>query len=102
MFYQTYTARRPPKGPKISFLFLDLHTRPRRNRVDNPNGKSIGLAASAHLTAESPYKLLNNGRPSLSPKIAPSHGKIWTHLIHDSLGESQPIIQKAARSVQPF
>jgi len=37
-----------------------------------------------------------------SPKIAPYHGEIWTHLIHDSLGQSEPTIQRASRSVQLF
>jgi len=40
-------------------------------RVHNPNGKSIGSAVSAHLTAESRYTLEWS---TLSPKIAPSRG----------------------------
>ena len=47
----------------------------RPTRVHNPNGKSIGSAVSTQLTAESPYTLQ---WATLSPKIAPSHGGIWT------------------------
>jgi len=43
--------------------------------VHNPNGKSIGSAVSAQLTAESPHTLQ---RATLSSKIAPSWGGIWT------------------------
>ena len=43
--------------------------------IYNSNGKSIGSAVSAQLTAESPYTLQ---WATLSPKIAPSHGGIWT------------------------
>jgi len=44
--------------------------------------------------------MLNNGRPF--PKIAPSHVGLDPHLIHDSLGQSEPTVQTASRSVQPF
>ena len=43
----------------------------RPTRVHNPNGKSIGLAVCAQLTAESPYTLQ---WVTLSLKIAPSYG----------------------------
>ena len=43
-------------------------------RVHNPNGKSIGSAISAQLTAESPYTLQ---WATLSRKIPPSNGRIW-------------------------
>jgi len=44
-------------------------------RVHSPNGKSIGSAVSAQVTAESAYTLQWG---TLSPKIAPSHGWIGT------------------------
>jgi len=47
----------------------------RSNRVHNPNSKSIDSAVSAQLMAESPYTLQ---WVTLSPRIAPSHGGIWT------------------------
>jgi len=43
--------------------------------LHNQNGKSIGLAVSAQLTAESPYTLQ---WATISPKIVPSHVGIWT------------------------
>jgi len=52
--------------------------------VHNPNDNSIGSAASAQLTAESPY--LTMGDPF--PKIVPSHEWSGPHLIHASLGQS--------------
>ena len=45
--------------------------------------------------------MLYNGRP-LSPKIAPSDEGIWTPSNYDSLGHSEPTIQTASRSVEPF
>ena len=51
---------------------LVLHS---AHRVHNANGKSIGSAISAQLTAESPYTLQWT---TLYPKIAPSHRGIWT------------------------
>jgi len=71
----------------------------RPSRVHNPNGKSIGPAVSAQLTAESPYTLQ---WAALSPKIAPYHGGSGAHVIHDSLGQSEPTIQMASWSVQLF
>jgi len=46
---------------------------PSAPRVHNPNGKSIGSAVSAQLTAESQYTV--QWAP-LSPKIAPSYGDL--------------------------
>jgi len=68
--------------------------------VHNPNGKSIGSTVSAQLTAESYYTLQ---WATFSHKIAPSSS--WgsgSHLIHDSLCETQPTIQTTSLSVQPF
>ena len=67
--------------------------------VHNPNSKSIGSAISAQLTTESPYTL---PWASLSPTIAPYHGGSGHRLTHDSLGHSEPTIQKASQTVQPF
>jgi len=44
-------------------------------RAHNPNGITIGSAVFTHVTAECPCTLQ---WASLSPKIAPSHGEIWT------------------------
>jgi len=41
------------------------------------------------------------GRP-FSLKTAFCHGKIWTHLIHDSLGQFVPTTHTVFRSIQPF
>jgi len=72
----------------------------RPTRVHNLNGKSIGSADSAQLTAESPYTLQ---WVTLSPKIAPFRGvDLDPHLIHDSLNQTEPTIQMASRSVQLF
>jgi len=60
--------------------------------IHNPNGKSIGSAVSAQLTAESPYTLQWVTFP---PEIAPSHRGSEPHLIHDSLGHSEITIQTA-------
>ena len=51
------------------------------------NGKSVGSVIFAQLTAESPYTLQ---LAPLSPKVAHSHGGIWTHLIYDSLDNPSP------------
>jgi len=77
----------------IDFCFLQP------TRVHNPNGKSIGSAVFAQLTAESPYTLQ---WALLSPKIAPSHGDLDPHLIHGSLGLPESSTQIAFRSVQLF
>jgi len=69
-------------------------------RVHNPNGKSIGSAVSAKLTAESIYFII--GDPSHKIAELPVLMGIWTHLIHHSLGQSEPTIQTASRSVQLF
>jgi len=68
-------------------------------RVHNPNGKWIGSAVSAQLTAESLYTLQ---WASLSSKITPSHGDLNLDLTHDSLGSFESTTQTASRSVQPF
>jgi len=72
-------------------------------RVDNPNGKSMGSAISAQLTAESPYTL-GLQWATLSSKLAPSHGDFESgpHLTNDTLGRSELTSQTASQSVQPF
>jgi len=65
-------------------------------RVHSPNGKLIGSATSAQLTAES-RAILYNRRP-FPLKIAPSHGGSRPYLTDDSLDQSQPTIQTASRS----
>jgi len=67
--------------------------------VHSPNGKSIGSAISAQLTAECPCTLQ---WATLSPKIAPSRGDQDPHLFHDSLNQTKPAIHTASRSVQLF
>ena len=52
-------------------------------RVHNPNGKPIGLAVSAQLTAESPYTLQ---WATLSPKTFPFSWGIWTPISSWFLG----------------
>ena len=76
---------------RLNFCFL------RPTRVHNANGKSIGSAVSAQLTAESPYTLQWE---AFSLKIVPSHGD--PRLIHGSLGPPESSTQMASRSVQPF
>ena len=76
---------------QLNFCFL------RSTRVHNPNGKSIGSDVSAQITAESPYTLQ---LATLSPKLLLFVGGSGPHLIHDSLGQSQPTIQTASQSVQ--
>jgi len=62
-------------------------------RVHNPNGKSIGSAVSAQLTAES---------HNTSQWVTFPMGDLDPHLIHDSFGQFEPTIQTASRSVQLF
>jgi len=52
---------------------------------------------ATHVTAESQYTLQ---WAILSQKIAPSHGWSGPNLIHDVLGQSEPTIQTASRSVR--
>ena len=66
----------------IELLLPSAHPNPQPNRY-----KSIGSAVSAQTTTESPYTLQ---WAILTPKIAPSHGGIWTHLTHDSLCHPSP------------
>jgi len=72
---------------------------PSAHQNPQPNGKSIGSAVSAQLTAESPYTL--QWAP-ISPKIAPSHGETGPHLTRHFLGPSEPTTETASRSVQPL
>jgi len=67
--------------------------------VDNANGKSIGSAVVAHLTAE---KFLYFTMASLSPKLPLPMGDLEPHLSHDSLGPSELTTQTVSRLVQPF
>ena len=67
----------------------------RPTRVHNPNGKSIGSAVFARLTAESAYTLQ---RAPLSTRIAPFYGGPRPHLTHYSLGLCEPKTQTAPRS----
>jgi len=71
----------------------------RPTRVLSPNGKSIDLAVSAQLTAESPYTLQC---ATLSPEITPSHWGSGPHQIRDSLGHSEITIQTTWWLIQPF
>jgi len=57
------------------------------------------LAVSAQLTAESPYTLQ---LLTLCPKLTLIMGDLDPHLIHDSLGQSEPTIQMVSLSVQLF
>ena len=66
---------------QLNFCFL------RPTRVHNPNGKLIGSAVFAQLTAESPYIL--HWVP-ISPKIAPSRGGYRPHLMRGSLAHPSP------------
>jgi len=82
---------------KVELVLPLAHRSPHpKQQIDR---KSIASAVSAQLTAESPSTLQ---WATLSPKIAPSHGDLDPHLIHDSLREFEPTIQTASRSVQPF
>jgi len=73
----------PPWRICLNLCFL------RPTRVHNQNGKSIGLAVSAQLTAESPYTL--QGRP-FSPKLPIVMGDL-DPTNYDSLGYSEISIQ---------
>jgi len=77
----------------MNLCFLQL------NGVHNPNGKSIGLAVFAQLTAESPYTLQ---WASLSPKLPLSIGDLDPHLLYDFSGQFEPVTQTVSPSVQPF
>ena len=66
--------------------------------VHNPNGKSIGSAVLAQLTAESLYLQW----VLLSSKIAPTHGGSGPYRIHGSLGSPKSSTQTASGSVRPF
>ena len=66
--------------------------------VHNPNGKSIGSAVLAQLTAESAYTL--QWAP-ICARIAPSYGGSGPHLTHDALGPCKPTTQTASRSLHP-
>jgi len=68
--------------------------------VHNPNGKSIGSAVFAQLTAESAYTL--HWRHLSYPPELPLPMGSGHHLTHDSLGPCEPKTQTASRSVQPF
>jgi len=71
----------------------------RPTRVHNPNGKPIGSAVFAQLTAESPYTLQ---WATLSPKLALLMGDLDPHLIHNSLGYSEITVKMASWSIQLF
>jgi len=71
----------------------------RPTRVRNLNGKLIGSAVSVQLMAESPYTLQ---WATLCPKITPSHGDMDPNLTHDSLGQSEPIIETASHRFRCF
>jgi len=65
----------------------------------NPNDKSIGSAAFAQLTAESPY--IYSVRPFRQNCPFPL-GDLEPHIIRDSMGQPKPTTQTVSRSVQPF
>jgi len=70
------------------------------SRVHNSNAILVAWAIFAQLTTKCPYTL---HWAALSPfKIAPSRGWSGSHLIHDSLGLSEPTFQTASWLVQPF
>jgi len=71
---------------------------PSAHPVHNPNGKSIGSALFAQLTAESPYTL----KRALPPKLPLLVGELDPRLIHDSLSHTEPKVQTASRSVHLF
>ena len=71
-------------------------------RVHNPNGKSISLAVSAQLSAESPYTLQWAPFSPKLPLLTRDLDLHLTHLIIDSLGPCEPTNQTASLSVQPF
>jgi len=55
-----------------------------------PNGISIGSAIFAKLTAEGHYTLQYAAPSPLKLPPSNSHGDVNLHLIHDSLGPSDP------------
>jgi len=69
--------------------------------VHKPNGKSIGSAVSATHSSRQKVPLFYKGQP-FPTKLPILIGDLDPHLIHDSLGKSEPTIQMASRSVQPF
>ena len=87
------------------FLFSKLPLRMRRSepnltwflgptRVQIPNSISIGSAVFAQFTAERPYILQWT---ALSPQNCPFSWGSGPHLIHDSLGQSEPTSQAHGR-----
>jgi len=75
------------------------HVLPSAHPSPQSNSKLIGSAISAQLMAENPYTL-QWAIPS--PKLPLLMGGSGPHLTHNSLGHSEPRIQMASRSVQPF
>jgi len=71
----------------------------RPTRVHNPNGKFIGSAIIAQLTAESPYTY--NGL-FFPPKLPLLMRYLESHLTRGSLGPPESSTQTASWSVQPF
>jgi len=71
----------------------------RPTQVHNPNGKSISVAVTAQLTAESPYTLQWATHSTKWPHLM---GDLDPHLTHDSLSQTKPPIQTASQSVQLF
>ena len=77
-----------------------------------PNTCLLGYTESTTQTASrSVQPFLHSSRQSVSIlynrrlfnlKIAPSHGRPGPHLMHDSLGVSEPTTQTASRLNQPF
>jgi len=63
------------------------------------HGISICSAIFAQLTAERPYTLRPTTGRSSAIKIASSCGTYGPHLIHDSLGPSEPTTQTTSRSI---
>jgi len=78
---------------QLNLCFLRL------TRVHNPNGKLIGSAIFAELTAECRRAWLGTSFPII---IAPRHGVAGSHLIHASLGPPESLTQMASQLVQPF
>jgi len=82
---------------KLHWAHLNPHPKRRLHR----------FSRFVQLTTESPYTLQWAAPsclviPHSSLKIAPSHGKTWTQLIHGSVGQPEFTTQTASRSVQLF
>jgi len=85
--------------PVVKVNWQSRITDGRLTRVHNPNGKFIGSAIFAQLTAKCGQACPGMSFPLI---IAPSHGRSGPHLLHTSLGQTKSTIQMESQSVQPF